>query len=477
VRIRPVASIALIVATLVLMSPPGATAETIRIGIGHQSMCTDTYSGGITVKQRGLLDKHLPRVGKYAGVKYDIVWEDYTSGPPITNQMLAGKLDIGVMGDYPLLVNLARFQETHSLRSVVVSMTGYNMHGSGNSIVVPTDAPLHRFEDLKGKKVSVPFGSAAHGMLLKALMDRGLGQDFFTVINQSPPVGATSIQEKKIDAHADFCPWGELLEFKGFGRKIFDGSQTSIAYLHGAVIRKDFLDKHPEIVVAYLKAVVDANEWITKNPEEATTKQEQWTSIPKEVLYLYFGRGGFLTLDATIKPRWVEVLKYDATVLQKMGIIKQVDVESSIDDRFVRQAYQELGRDYAKEQRMVVAGTSPMEGKDALTGTPIKDARTAGELWVKGEPIKPYGSLATLMTGLRQAEQSGRAVNAAYVFDHPTGLKLFAHRAFYVVGGSGKAALASLVAFAWKEEAEAFATKNGGTVLSLEEAKRLGAAK
>jgi NitT/TauT family transport system substrate-binding protein len=126
---------------------------------------------------------------------------------------------------------------------------------------------------------------------------------------------------------------------------------------------------------------------------------------------------------------------------------------------------------------MVVAGTSPMEGKDALTGTPIKDARTAGELWVKGEPIKPYASLATLMTGLRQAEQSGRAVNATYVFDHPTGLKLFAHRAFYVVGGSGKAALASLVAFAWKEEAEAFATKNGGTVLSLEEAKRLGAAK
>jgi NitT/TauT family transport system substrate-binding protein len=477
VRIRPVVAIALIVVTLVVVSPPRAAAETIRIGIGHQSMCTDTYSGGITVKQRGLLDKHLPRAGKYAGVKYDVVWEDYTSGPPITNQMMAAKLDIGVMGDYPLLVNLARFQETHSLRSVVVSMTGYNMHGSGNSIVVPTDAPLHRFEDLKGKKVSVPFGSAAHGMLLKALVDRGLGQDFFTVINQSPPVGATSIQERKIDAHADFCPWGELLEFKGFGRKIFDGSQTSIAYLHGAVIRKDFLDKYPEIVVAYVKAVVEANEWITRNPEEATTKQEQWTSIPKEVLYLYFGRGGFLTLDATIKPRWVEVLRYDATVLQKMGIIKQVDVEGSIDDRFVKQAYRELGRDYAKDQIMLVAGTSPLEGKDALTGAPIKDARTAGELWVKGDAIKPYASLATLLTSLRQAEQSGQAVNAAYVFDYPTGLKLFAHRAFYVAGGTGKPELASLVAFAWKEEAETFAAKNGGKVLSLEEAKRLGAAK
>jgi len=63
------------------------------------------------------------------------------------------------------------------------------------------------------------------------------------------------------------------------------------------------------------------------------------------------------------------------------------------------------------------------------------------------------------------------------VFDYTTGLKLFAHRAFYVAGGSGKAASASLVAFAWKDEAEAFASKHGGKVLSLEEAKKLGAAK
>ena len=82
-----------IVAALLLMSIPTTAQETIRIGIGHQSLCTDTYSGGITVKQLGLLDKHLPRSGKYAGAKYDVVWEDYTSGPPITNQMLAGKLD------------------------------------------------------------------------------------------------------------------------------------------------------------------------------------------------------------------------------------------------------------------------------------------------------------------------------------------------------------------------------------------------
>src|SRR5438309_7242035 len=198
-----------LVVVMVALAPggPAGAEDVVRIGIGHQSLCTDTYSGGITIKELGLLQKHLPKDGKYKGVKYDIVWEDYTSGPPITNQMLAGKLDIGVMGDYPLLVNGARFQETKSLRSLLVAMTGYNLHGSGNAVVVPTSSHAYSFEDLKGKRVSVPFGSAAHGMLLKALIDRGLSQDYFTLINQAPPVGAISIQEKKIDAHADFCTW------------------------------------------------------------------------------------------------------------------------------------------------------------------------------------------------------------------------------------------------------------------------------
>ncbi len=78
-----------------------ASAETIRVGIGHQSMVTNTVSGGIVLEKLGLLEKHLPTTGKYADVDYEIVFRDYDSGPPITNQMLAGKLEFGVMGDYP----------------------------------------------------------------------------------------------------------------------------------------------------------------------------------------------------------------------------------------------------------------------------------------------------------------------------------------------------------------------------------------
>src|SRR6185503_12992963 len=144
-----------------VFSVPSAVAQTIRVALGHQSMCTDTYSGGIVVKELKLLEKHLPKTGKYQKAKYDIDWKDYASGPPITNMMLANKLDFGVMGDYPLIVNGAKFQETESLRSLYVAGTGYNLKGSGNAIVVPIDSPVYSLADLKGKSLSVPVGSAA----------------------------------------------------------------------------------------------------------------------------------------------------------------------------------------------------------------------------------------------------------------------------------------------------------------------------
>ena len=63
-----------------------ASAEKNTIAVGHQSMCTDTYTAGIVVKELGLLEKYLPTDGKYADAEYDVSWADYSSGGPITNQ-------------------------------------------------------------------------------------------------------------------------------------------------------------------------------------------------------------------------------------------------------------------------------------------------------------------------------------------------------------------------------------------------------
>ena len=426
-----------------------ATAKTIEIAIGHQSMCTDTYTAGIVVKELGLLEKYLPKDGAYAGTEYDISWSDYSSGGPITNQMLANKLNIGVMGDYPLIVNGAKFQETESLRTIYVAGTGYNLKGSGNAVVVPVDSDIYSFDQIKGKSVSTPVGSAAWGMLLKAMQDAGISQQDVSLKNQSPAVGAANIAAGKIDAHSDFCPWSEIMEFRGTGRKIYDGSQAGVPYLHGVVVREDFAKEYPEVVTAFVKAVVTAGQWIRENPPEAVALMEKWTGVEKEVLYIYFSRGGHLTLDPTIKDQWIEALKFDHKVLEREKAIPPLDFNAWITEDFVKSAYVELGLDYAAEKASVVDPSAANAGLPA-------------EIWHARDGISSYPTLPEFIKAIAEFEATGAKLNATYVYDRTTGLKLFGKTAFYVHGSDG-----AYEAFLRKPDADARAAEIGGEVIDL----------
>lgn len=87
------------------------SGKVIRIAIGTQDQVINTAVGGATVRELELLEKHLPKDGEYEGVRYDIQWSSYTSGPPITNKMLADQIDIGLMGDFPAVINMIKFQQ------------------------------------------------------------------------------------------------------------------------------------------------------------------------------------------------------------------------------------------------------------------------------------------------------------------------------------------------------------------------------
>lgn len=426
-----------------------ASADTIRVGIGHQSMVTNTIPGGIILEKLELLEKHLPTTGKYEDVDYDIVYRDYDSGPPITNQMLAGKLDFGVMGDYPLIVNGAKFQETGKQETRFIAVTGYNLRGTGNGIVVPIDSDAQSLADLEGKQLSVPVGSAAWGMTLKALSEAGLSNKV-QIVNQSPPVGAANIEAGRIDAHADFCPWSEIMEYRETGRKIYDGSEAMIPTFHGTVVRKNFADQYPEVVEGYLTATLEAQKWIQDDPMNAAVKVSEWTGVEKEVLYLYFSQGGITTFEASVKPEWVDALKYDHALLQREVGIPDLAFDRWIDDSYLRNAYATMDMDY-----------------DTLVGTvvdtqPNNPDFAPAEIWFADEGIVTYDSVADMLAAEASADGD---INATYVYDNLSGLKLFGKAAYLVKGTDG-----DVVAFLKKADSDNYIAENGGTLITRESA-------
>jgi NitT/TauT family transport system substrate-binding protein len=111
-----------------LLAPAGVLGKTIEIGIGTQNTTTNTVTGGVVIKELGLLEKYLPKTGRYKDFKYKLNWQNATSGPPITNGMMADKIQIGMMGDYPLMVNGATGQATNN-PTQLIAIIAYSVAG------------------------------------------------------------------------------------------------------------------------------------------------------------------------------------------------------------------------------------------------------------------------------------------------------------------------------------------------------------
>lgn len=456
-------SVSAVALALMALGAPARAETTLTVGIGTQDTTTNTATTGVVIRQLKLIEKYLPTTGKYADIKIQLDWQNFTSGPPVTNGMMAGKLQFGAMGDYPLVVNGYTFRNNPESQSELIAVAAYNLYGSGNGIVVNKDSPYFEFDDLKDKVVSVPFGSATHGMVLKALQDKGYPPSFFRLVNQSPEVGSTNIQEKKIDGHADFVPFAELLPFRGFARKIFDGVETKLPTWHGVVVRTDFARKYPEIVEAYLKAVLDAEAWVKADPKRAAEQISAWTGTDKEVVYIFLGPGGIMTIDPTIKAPLVEAAREDVKVLQKLDRVKEFDVGPWVNDTYLRKVFAERGLDY--EQRRAATANYEISGKDPFCNKPIAEPRSAGEIWVKGGDIQPYASAACTLGAINALKARNQEVGVAYVFDAARGIKIFAREAFYVVGADK-----AIAPFLLRRDAEAHAGKTGAKVMPFDDA-------
>lgn len=447
-------------AAMLAAGPAGA--ETIRVAIGTQDTTINTATGGALIRELKLLEKYLPRDGKYKDAVYDIQWKNFTSGAPITNEMVAGKLDFGSMADFPGVFNGVATRKA-GRDSIFINVLSGSIQGSGNGIVVPTDSPVQSIAELKGKTISVPFASTSHGMLLRAIAAQGWDPERdVNIITQAPEVAGPALQARKIEAHADFVPFAELFPYRGFARKIYDGSQAKAATLHGSLVLKEYAQKYPEIVVAYLRAVIEANRLIAAEPEKYSELIARVTGVEAEVNYLFHGPLGLQTRDLTWKPEYRQAVK---TSFETLKLLKradgELDADTFIDDRYLRAAFQAEKLDYEAALRNYAQ--LPLKATDAASGKPIQQFERVAQVWVKGEPhVRNYGTPEAALQALAALQREGKELRAFYAQDRESGIKLLGNQAWFARDKDGR-----LSAFLLKSRAQAWVAQHGGQVFDF----------
>ncbi|HSU41480.1 MAG TPA: ABC transporter substrate-binding protein, partial [Polyangiaceae bacterium] len=432
-----------------------ARSETIRIAIGTQDTTINCATGGPLVRELKLLEQFLPKTGRYARVKYDIRWENQPTGAQLNSKYLANQLDIVQMADFPSVIGATALHAAPGgVESLYVATLAGGIHGAGNAILVPADSKVQSLSELKGKKISVPFGSTAHAMLIRAVQDLGWDpQHDVEIVTQTPEVAGSALKAHQIDAHANFVPFGELFPFRGFARKIYDGSSTGVTTTHGVQVRSDYAAQYPEIVVAFLKATLEADRLYRERPEALSEQLAAWTGVDAEVYYAFHGPHGIQTRDYSLKPEYVAAIRKAQAALKVLKKVEhEIDVERYVTDRFIRQAAREFGGDY--DARLASYDPLPFAGDAFDTHAPIVDASLAGQLWAKGEPkVRLYSSVEATFAAHKALVASGHAPRVTFVHDRSSGNKLFADKVWYVEkGGQLSAFLLKPAALIWASE-------------------------
>ncbi|MGA7068548.1 MAG: ABC transporter substrate-binding protein, partial [Pseudolabrys sp.] len=243
------ASLSTNVAQAAAVKDYGKQGEPIELVIGYQPYYTESWSG-VIMRDKKFYEKYLP---KGSNVSFQVGLQ----GAIIVNGMLAGKVDIGYVGDMPGIVSTSH-PEVRDIRIVSVLGLGYDQC---NVFLVRTDAPkFSSSEDalkwLDGKTVAVPKGSCTDRFAQAVFKAKNLKPSEY--LNQSIEVITSGFRAKKLDAAVIWEPTASRLVQEGLARRVASGASVNERDGGFMVMPQALIEQRPDVVKAWLQAELDA---------------------------------------------------------------------------------------------------------------------------------------------------------------------------------------------------------------------------
>ncbi|HEY9692274.1 MAG TPA: LysR substrate-binding domain-containing protein [Oculatellaceae cyanobacterium] len=334
--------------SLIIRSNPLQRPETINLAIGIQNSTIPTVTAGLVIQRLGLLEHFLPREGRYSSTQYQIQWCDFSTGAPIIQGLHSGQLDIGVLGDYPLLLSALQQNNAvnESQQTRLVSFVSTNPDGSCNAVIVRNKSNLQSIEDLRGGVIAVPFSSSAHGMVMRSLNSANLLTEVRLASLENSNITQPFGYPIQADGYAHFAPFHDIAYRQGKFRYLQGDNLNMLPAFHGVVVSAKLAEQYPEVVIAYLKALSAAQYWYTITPS-ALSLISQWTTLDAEIVsqilsnvYNQHQPRRFFC-EMTIRPDWIAQHIAQLSLIPGNEALETINLDRWIQTEFLYQS-QEL---------------------------------------------------------------------------------------------------------------------------------------
>lgn len=280
---------------------------------------------------------------------YRVNWRMFTAGAEVIRAMASGDVKIGEVGSSPTTAAIAQGLDIE-LFWILTDIA------DAEALVVRNGAGINAPQDLRGKRVGVPFVSTTHYHLLFALEQFGIPANALRILNMRPPEIAAAWERGDIDATFVWEPTrsavlrtGRVLITSGqlasWGRPTFDGVVVDRTW---ARQNEEFLRAYARILAKYdAEYAADPSAWGPGSERAAVTARITGAK-PEDVpgmMKLY----RFVPASEQASPAWlgggaeggaVRAIRYTAEFLQAQGRIQAVpsNIAAHVTPRFAAAA-------------------------------------------------------------------------------------------------------------------------------------------
>ncbi len=259
IRRTPRSLLAGAVLFFIALALPLHAQQTVRIGYFPNV----SHPQALVGRAQGAFERAL-------GPGVRIQWQQFNAGPSAVEAIFANAVDITYIGPSPTINGYVQ-SRGEALRVIAGACSG------GAALIVRNGANIHTAADFHGKRVASPqLGNTQDVALRYWLHSQGLktrdkGGDV-EVYPMPNPEQVLLFERNILDAAWAPEPWATRLIHQGQGhlfldeRTLWPNGQFVSAHV---IVRTQFLQQHPDIVKAFLRAHVDLTDWILAHPDQA----------------------------------------------------------------------------------------------------------------------------------------------------------------------------------------------------------------
>lgn len=260
----------------------GAAALAASFGGASHAQTLAPIRQGYQTNMWGMPTYYLMRSGLLE--KRGIKFEEFAvpSGNLTMQQMVAKQVDLGTYAGPSLILGHAR--------GGMVGIAVIEQVGKTNAIMGRKDLNLARVEDLRGKKVANQTGSSVGNIFMDQIApSHGLKKGDFQEVRMDVNNMIAALAAKTVDAMVGVEPYNAIAESEGIATRIMDYWDVDKLPVFMAAT-PEFVDKHPDTIVAYLRAWLDVARDFKEQPDKVA-----------EVIYSFYTSKGYTMSKDTFR--------------------------------------------------------------------------------------------------------------------------------------------------------------------------------